>query len=128
MRHLAALLSGLAVCAASAGPAAAQDGAGLYEPFPDAGDAVLSLGFVGGLRAPGPALARNLTATQLARGVRVPASRLPDDAALPVRAAAGVRERAEPAGASSSSFAWIAAFGFLAAGIAGVAALPPAKR
>ncbi|MGH2847951.1 MAG: hypothetical protein ACRDL0_18370, partial [Thermoleophilaceae bacterium] len=73
MRRLAALLSGLALCAACAEPAAAQDGAGLYEPFPEAAEAAPSLGFVGGLPAPGPALARDLTVAQLARGVRVSA-------------------------------------------------------
>jgi hypothetical protein len=103
------VLAGLGLWAASAGPAAAQDGAGLYEPFPEPAGPEVSLDFVGALPAPGRALAADLGAADIERGVRVRAGDLPAGFALPAAAAADAGERAEPGSALGSTPGWIGA-------------------
>ena len=96
MRPLAALLSGVAVYVACVGSAAAQGGAGLYEPFPQPADPSVSRAFVGELRAPGPRLANELSAAELERGTRVRSEDLPAGLVAPRRRGPGA-ERARRA-------------------------------
>ena len=116
MRRLAGLLSGVALFAACAGSAAAQGGAGLYEPFPEAPRTGASRDYLKGLSRPGPALARDLTGAQLERGVRMTAAEV-GAAALPARAAVGPASRANPGGTAPGA-GWLAALGLIAAAIA----------
>jgi hypothetical protein len=109
MRRCAVLLGGLALWLAWAGSAAAQDGAGLYEPFPEPAGPAVVRAFVGELPAPGARLARKLTAAQLERGYRVTAAELGGDPALPVVAAGGPGERGEPGEALGSAAGWLGA-------------------
>jgi hypothetical protein len=126
MRRCAELLGVLTVWAACAGPAAAQDGAGLYEPFAELANPEISRDFVRGLPAPGRSLAAQLTVDELERGVRVRAADLPGGFALPRATAVATRERAEPGGALGTATGWIAAGGVVALVSAG--ALRLARR
>jgi hypothetical protein len=113
------LLSGVAVFAtcAGAGPALAQDGAGLYEPFPEAPGSDVSRDFLTGLPAPGRDLARRLSEAELRRGVRVTSADLPADAALPARVAPGPARRAYPSD-DPVALGWIAGLALAAATLA----------
>jgi hypothetical protein len=117
MRRLGGFLSGVAVFAICAGPALAQNGAGLYEPFPEAPGGDVSRDFLDGLPPPGPDLARRLGQAELKRGVRVTGAGVPPGAALPADAGAGPLSRASPGG-GPSALGWIAAAGLLAAALA----------
>jgi hypothetical protein len=111
MRRCAGLLCVLAVGAAPVASAAAQDGAGLYEPFPSPAGPEVARDFIGELPAPGRRLAANLSSDELERGVRVPS------AGVSLPAASGdVAERANPPGGGAGSAAgWL--------GVAAVVAL-----
>jgi hypothetical protein len=119
MRRLA-LLGGVAVYVACTGSAVAQDGAGLYEPFPRPADPAVSREFVGDLRPPGPRLASELSGTELERGTRVRAGQLPSGLALRTVVARAPLERAEPGAFFGSAAGWLGAAALL--GLAGAAA------
>jgi hypothetical protein len=106
------------------GSAAAQDGAGLYEPFPDPAGPAVSRDFVGALPAPGRALAAEISLGRLERGVRVSAADLPAGFALPA-AAAGPQQRAEPGAGLGSASGWLGAAALVA--LAGALALRLAR-
>ena len=120
MRPLAGLLSGVALFVACAGSAAAQGGAGLYEPFPQPADPAVSRDFVRELRPPGARLAADLSSAQLERGTRVGSQDLPGGLALPAAVAQAPSERAEPGAFLGSAGGWLGAAGLLV--LAGVAA------
>jgi hypothetical protein len=122
MRRLAGLLSGVAVLAICAGPAFAQDGAGLYEPFPEAPGADVSRDFLKDLLPPGAALARDLGDERLERGVRLTGAELPAGAPLPAGSTGGPRKRAG-AGGEPAALGWIAALALVAAALAAPALL-----
>jgi hypothetical protein len=126
MRLGAGVLSGLAVCAISTGTAFAQDGAGLYEPFAQPAGPAVSRDFIGALPAPGRRLAADLSDSQLERGFRVTAADLPARAALPVGAAEGPAQRAEPGAVLGSQGGWLGALALL--GFTGFAAVRIARR
>jgi hypothetical protein len=126
MRQLWGLLSGVAVFAICAGPAVAQDGAGLYEPFPEAPGSDVSRDFLTGLPAPGPGLARQLSEAELGRGVRVASPDFPAGAALPARVESGPVSRAYPSD-DPAVLGWIAALGLAAAALAAPALLRLAR-
>jgi len=126
MRRLGGLLGGVAVFAICAGPALAQDGAGLYEPFPEAPGSDVSRDFLTGLPAPGPDLARQLSEAELRRGVRVTGADLPAGAALPAQAVPGPVHRAYPSD-DPVVLGWIAALGLAAAALAAPALLRLAR-
>jgi hypothetical protein len=126
MRPLAALLSGVAVYVACVGSAAAQGGAGLYEPFPQPADPAVARGFVGELRAPGSRLANELSSAELERGTRVRSGDLPAGLPLPAAVAQAPSGRAEPGAFLGSAAGWLGAAGLLA--LAGVAARRLALR
>ena len=96
------------------GSAAAQDGAGLYEPFPEPAGPAVSRDFVGALPAPGRALAAEISLGQLERGVRVSAADLPAGFALPTAAADGPQQRAEPGAELGSAAGWLGAAALVA--------------
>jgi hypothetical protein len=114
MRRYAVPVAGLFLWAACAGPAAAQDGAGLYEPFPEPAGPEVSRDFVGALPAPGRSLAANLAASDIERGIRVSPDDLPAGFALPATAAAGAGERAEPESVLGSTLSWTLASALVA--------------
>jgi hypothetical protein len=119
--------SGLALCAISTGTAFAQDGAGLYEPFAQPAGPAVSRDFIGALPAPGRRLAADLSDTQLERGFRVPAADLLQArAALPVGAAVGPSQRAEPGAVLGSQGGWLGALALL--GLTGIVAVRIARR
>jgi hypothetical protein len=120
------MLSGVAVFAICAGPALAQNGAGLYEPFPDAPGSDVSRDFLDGLPAPGPDLARRLGQAELKRGIRVTGADLPAGAALPADGDAGPLSRARQGG-GPGELGWIAALGLVAAALAAPALLRLAR-
>ena len=120
------MLSGVAVFAICAGPALAQDGAGLYEPFPEAPGSDVSRDFLTGVPAPGPDLARHLSEAELKRGVRVTSPDLPAGAALPARVEPGPASRAYPSD-DPAALGWIAALGLAAAALAAPALLRVAR-
>jgi hypothetical protein len=126
MRRLAAVASGVAVFAACAAPAAAQDGAGLYEPFPEPAAPSVSRDFVEKLQQPGPRLASSLTPAQLDRGARVSQADLPAGEALPATAAAGPSGRAEPGAFLGSAAGWLGVAALLAAATIGTRRLAAA--
>jgi hypothetical protein len=126
MRRCALLLGVLSVWMACAGPASAQDGAGLYEPFPEPAGPEVSRDFVRELPAPGRTLAADLTADELERGVRVSGADLPAGFALPAGEAAGAAERAAPGEAIGGAFGWLGAAALVA--LAGVATSRLARR
>jgi hypothetical protein len=96
------LLCVLAVGAAPVAPTAAQDGAGLYEPFPSPAGPEVARDFIGELPAPGRRLAANLSSDELERGVRV------RSAGVTLPAASGeVAERADPGGGLGSAAGWL---------------------
>jgi hypothetical protein len=109
MRRCAGLLGVLFVWLACSGPASAQDGAGLYEPFPEPADPEVSRDYVRELPAPGRALADELTAEELERGVRVAGADLPAGFALSAAEASGTGERAAPEDALGSTAGWLGA-------------------
>jgi hypothetical protein len=126
MRPLAALLSGVAVYVACVGSAAAQGGAGLYEPFPKPADPSVAREFVGELRPPGARLAADLSAPELERGTRVPSRDLAAGLALPAVVAQAPSGRAEPGAFLGSAGGWLGAAALLA--LAAVAARRLAHR
>jgi hypothetical protein len=126
MRRCAVVLGVLAVWMACSGPASAQDGAGLYEPFPEPAAPEVSRDFVRELPAPGRALAAELTADELERGIRVPGEDLPAGLALPANASSGAGERAAPGDAIGSPAGWLAAAALI--GLACVATGRLARR
>lgn len=104
------MLCVLAVGTAPVAPAAAQDGAGLYEPFPSPAGPEVARDFIGELPAPGRRLAANLSTDELERGLRVRSG------GVTLPAASGeVAERADPGGGLGSAAGWL--------GVAAVAAL-----
>jgi hypothetical protein len=111
------MLSGVAVFAICAGPALAQNGAGLYEPFPEAPGSDVSRDFLDGLPPPGADLAHRVGEAELKRGVRVTGGDLPAGAALPADAGAGPFSRARPDG-GPGALGWFAALGLVAAALA----------
>jgi len=117
MRRLAGLVSGVALFLLCSGPALAQGGAGLYEPFPEPSAPSVSRSYIEKLAPPGPRLAQSLSADQLARGARVPASDLRHAPPLPAATAPGPTDRAEPGDFAGSAAGWLA----VAALLAGVA-------
>jgi hypothetical protein len=123
---LAAFSSGIVLYLACTGSAAAQGGAGLYEPFPQPADPAVSREFVRELRPPGPRIASELSAAALERGTRVRADDLPGGVALPAAAAPAPIERAEPGAFLGSAAGWLGAAGLLA--LAWVAARRVALR
>lgn len=114
MRRCAGLFAGLVLWASCAGSAAAQDGAGLYEPFPEPAGPAAARDFMGELPSPGRSLAAELGAAELERGVRVSANDLPAGFALPAVPGTGPGERAEPQGSLGSAAGWIGAATLLA--------------
>jgi hypothetical protein len=122
------LLSGVAVFAtcAGAGPALAQDAAGLYEPFPEAPGSDVSRDFLTRLPAPGPELARQLSEAELGGGVRLTSADLHTGAALPARVAPGPASRAYPSD-DPVALGWIGALGLAAAALAAPALLRLAR-
>jgi hypothetical protein len=121
MKRCAGLLAVLAVSAAPVAPAAAQDGAGLYEPFPEPAGPEVVRDFVGELPAPGPRLAANLSSDDLERGVRVPS------AAFSLPSASGdVAERADPGDGPGGALGWLGAAAVVA--LAAVGAVRLAHR
>jgi hypothetical protein len=126
MRRCAGLLGVLSVWMACAGQASAQDGAGLYEPFPEPAGPEVSRDYVGALPAPGRELAADLTAGQLERGVRVAAADLPAGFALPAAADDEAGERAAPGNSLGSAAGWLGAAALV--GVAGAAAGRLARR
>ena len=108
------MLSGVVLWAACAGQAAAQDGAGLYEPFPEPAGPEVARDFVGALPAPGRALAADLTAADLERGFRVSRADLPSGFLLPPTASAGATERADPGSSLGSALGWAGAAALVA--------------
>jgi hypothetical protein len=126
MRRCARLLAGLALWAVCAESAAAQGGAGLYEPFPEPTDPKASRDFIEALPPPGPELARILGATELERGVRVPAAQLPDRIVLVREGSGEVTARAAADGSSGSAPGWIGAGALV--GLLGAAAVRLAPR
>ena len=120
MRPLAAFLSGVALFVACTGSAAAQGGAGLYEPFPRAADPAVAREFVGELRAPGARLASDLSSADLERGTRVRSDDLPSGLALSAAVAQAPSQRAEPGAFLGSAAGWVGVAALLA--LAGVAA------
>jgi hypothetical protein len=120
------VLGVLSVWMACAGPASAQDGAGLYEPFPEPAGPEVSRDYVGELPAPGRTLAAELTADQLERGVRVSGEDLPAGFALPATTAPGTGERAAPGDALGGPAGWIGAAALVA--VAALAASRLARR
>jgi hypothetical protein len=121
MKRCAGLLAVLAFSAAPAAPAAAQDGAGLYEPFPEPAGPEVVRDFVGELPAPGPRLATSLSSDELERGVRVPS------AAFSLPSASGdVAERADPGSGLGDAAGWLAAAALVA--LAAVGARRLAQR
>jgi hypothetical protein len=126
MRPCAALLGGVVVWTGLVGSAAAQDGAGLYEPFPDPAGPAVSRDFVGALPAPGRALAAEISLGQLERGVRVSAADLPAGFALPAAAADAPQARAEPGAALGSAAGWLGASALVA--LTGAVALRLARQ
>jgi hypothetical protein len=119
MRRCAGLLCVLAACALPVAPAAAQDGAGLYEPFPEPAGPDVVREFIGELPAPGPRLATTLSTDELERGVSVPG------AAVPVPSAQ-VAGRADPGGGLGTPLGWLACAAVV--GLAGLAAGRLARR
>jgi hypothetical protein len=119
-------LSGIVLYLACTGSAAAQGGAGLYEPFPQPADPAVSREFVRELPAPGPRIATELSAAGLKRGTRVRSDDLPGGVALPAAVAHAPSERAEPGAFLGSAAGWLGAAGLLA--LAGVAARRVALR
>jgi hypothetical protein len=126
MRRCAGLLGVLAASATFAAPAAAQDGAGLYEPFPEPAGPEVSRDFIRALPAPGRALAAELTVDQLERGFRVRAGDLPAGFALPAAAPASTGERADPAAGVGTTAGWIGVAAVVA--LVGVGAVRLARR
>ena len=108
------MLGVLSVWMACAGQASAQDGAGLYEPFPEPAAPEVSRDFVRELPAPGQTLAAELTADELERGVRVSGDGLPAGLALPATEASGSGDRAAPGEAIGSPIGWLAAAALVA--------------
>lgn len=104
---------GVVLYVACTGTAAAQGGAGLYEPFPQPADPSVAREFVGELRQPGPRLAADLSSGQLERGTRVRPDELPSGLALRAVAAAGPSERAEPGAFLGSAPGWAGAAALL---------------
>ena len=100
-------MSGVAILLACAGPAAAQDGAGLYEPFPEPSSLSVSRHYIETLRAPGARLGSELTERELTQGIRVPAAELPRGEALPAAVAAGPAARAESESFAGTGAAWV---------------------
>jgi hypothetical protein len=96
------LLCVLAVGTAPVAPAAAQDGAGLYEPFPSPAGPEVARDFIGELPAPGRRLEANLSTGELERGVRVRSG------GVTLPAASGeVAQRADPGGGLGSAAGWL---------------------
>jgi hypothetical protein len=116
-------LAGTFLWAACAGPAAAQDGAGLYEPFPEPAGPEVSRDYVRTLPGPGPSLAARLALADIERGIRVPADELPAGLALPATAAGDAGERAEPGTVLGSTLSWIGATALVALVCAGAVRL-----
>jgi hypothetical protein len=113
MRRLAALSSGVALYLVCTGSAAAQGGAGLYEPFPQPADPAVSREFVRELRPPGERLATEISSAQLERGTRVRSADLPGGEALPAALAPAPSERAEPGAFLGSAVGWVGAAALL---------------
>ena len=126
MRRLAGLVSGVALFLLCSGPALAQGGAGLYEPFPEPAGPSVARAFIEGLAPPGPRLAQRLSSDRLVRGVRVPASDLPGAVALPAARASGPVERAEPGNFAGAAAGWLAVLALVAAGVVVARRLAPA--
>jgi hypothetical protein len=103
------LLCVLAVGTAPVAPAAAQDGAGLYEPFPSPAGPEVARDFIGELPAPGRRLAANLSTDELERGVRVRSAGV----TLP-EASGEVVQRADPDGGLGSAAGWLGAASIVA--------------
>jgi hypothetical protein len=103
------MLAGVVLWAACAGQATAQDGAGLYEPFPEPAGPEVARDFVGALPAPGRGLAADLAAADLERGFRVSAADLPSGFALPATAGPAAGQRAAPASSLGSAPGWVGA-------------------
>ncbi len=99
---------------ACVGSAAAQGGAGLYEPFPEPADPSVSREFVRELRPPGARLAGDLSSAELERGTRVRAQELPGGLPLPAVVAQAPSERAEPGAFFGSAGGWLGAAALLA--------------
>jgi hypothetical protein len=118
-------MSGVALYAACAGSAVAQDGAGLYEPFPEPGGPSVSRDFIRELRPPGSGLASELSRADLDRGTRVRANDLPGGMALPAVVAQSPSERAEPGAFLGSAPGWLGAAGLLALAAAAARRLAP---
>jgi hypothetical protein len=109
----------MAFFVACTGSAAAQDGAGLYEPFPQPAPLSVSRDYIEELRPPGPMLASSLTPAQLERGVRVRRPDLPGGEALPVAIDPAPSHRAEPGAFLGSAAGWLGVAALLTVAIAG---------
>jgi hypothetical protein len=117
---MAGVAGGVALFLAFTGPAAAQDGGGLYEPFPQPAGPSVSRDFIEELRPPGPRLASALSPDELERGRRVPGSGL---AATPAPQPSG---RAEPGSFSTAALGWLGVAALLAVAVAATRRLTPA--
>ena len=104
----------MALFVACAGPAAAQDGAGLYEPFPQPAGPTVSRDFIEELRPPGPRLASDLSIAELERGVRVPPEDLRGGEPLPAAVDPAPSGRAEPGAFLGSAAGWLGVAALLA--------------
>ena len=104
----------MAIFVACTGPAAAQDGAGLYEPFPQPAGPTVSRDFIEELRPPGPRLASELSVAQLERGVGGPPSDLRGGTALPAAVDPAPSGRAEPGAFLGSAAGWLGVAALLA--------------
>jgi hypothetical protein len=112
------LLCVLAVGTAPVAPAAAQDGAGLYEPFPSPAGPEVARDFIGELPAPGRRLAANLSTNELEHGVRVRSG------GVTLPAASGeVAQRADPGGGPGSALGWLGAAAVVALAAVGAGRL-----
>lgn len=119
MRRLAGLVSGVALFLLCSGPALAQGGAGLYEPFPEPAAPSVSRDFIGELRPPGPRLGSGLSPGELERGVRVPASDLRGSEPLPAAVDLAPAGRAKPGAFFGSAAGWLGVAALLAAAALG---------
>jgi hypothetical protein len=109
----------VALFVACTGSAAAQNGAGLYEPFPQPAAPSVSRDFIEQLRPPGPRLASSLTPGELERGARVPRSAIPGGEALPAVVDPAPSGRADPGRFAASMAGWLGVVALLALGVAG---------
>ncbi len=108
MRRLAGVASGVALLLACTGPAAAQNGAGLYEPFPQPAGPSVSRDYIEELRPPGPRLASDALAPPSSSAASAcPGPDLPGGEPLPAAVDPAPSGRAEPGAFLGSAVGWL---------------------